>query len=245
MHELAKTASPQVIARVGKDTLELLFGAQGVAPKADIFAEVLRLASAQVHLLAQSRSRNASPARLVALCRLAPGIASFLPANVSAQIGPFGPSRPHALDENAVRREAVVHAVLLLELRGGPEVSESSINRNLWKIERIATDFLTGQFRASGGSDKIRVSPEPVTAKTIRTWVRRYQNDPVWGLYNKPPRQRQSVGRDLMERPYASPADLALTSTLRQDRPSNVVPLPTRVQGRNPTFVPWWLKDFS
>jgi hypothetical protein len=245
MYELAKTASPQAIARVGKDALELLFGAQGVAPKADVFAEALRLASAQVHPLAQSRSRSASLARLAALCRIAPGIVDFLPASVPAQIGPVGPSRPHILNETASRREAVVHAVLLLELRGGLEVSESSINRNLWKIERIAADFLTGQFRAAGGSDKIRVSPEPVTGKTIQTWVRRFENDPVWGLYNRPPRQRRSVGRDLVERPYASPADIAPTSTPRHGRPSNVVLLQPRGKGRNPTFVPWWLKDFS
>jgi hypothetical protein len=73
MYKLANMPFPNAITGAGKDTLELLFGAQGVAPKADIFAEVLRLASAQVHLLAQSRSRNASLARLVALCRLAPG----------------------------------------------------------------------------------------------------------------------------------------------------------------------------
>jgi hypothetical protein len=142
-------------------------------------------------------------------------------------------------------REAVVHAVLLLELQGGLRRTESSINRNLWKIECIATDFLTEQHRALGGSDKTRVSPKPVTAPTIRAWVRRYEADPVRGLYDNPRRHRRPVGRDGDGRWYASPTGPAPWETVGHEVPSNIVPLQTRGLGRNPTFVPWWLKDFS
>jgi hypothetical protein len=245
MSNLANTASPLAMTAVGENTLGLLFGVRGRALSAEIFAELLRLASAQVHLLTESQSLKASLARLAALYRLAPGIAMFLPVNVAAQLEPLGPMRPHARDENANRREAVVHAVLLLELRGVHLGCESSISRNLWKIECIAADFLTVQFRAAGGSDKTKVSPEPVTAKTILTWIRRYEDDPIWGLYNRPRRQPQPADRDFEYRADASPTDHAPRNPSGYLQPSNAVPFETPGRGRNLTFVPWWLKDFS
>jgi hypothetical protein len=93
--------------------------------------------------------------------------ASFLPADVAAQILAIERSCPHTQDEKARVPDAVVHAVLLLELRSGLSRTEGSIYRNLSKIECIASDFPTVEFRVQGGSDKTRLSPEPVTAPTI------------------------------------------------------------------------------
>ena len=212
---------------------------------ADTFATLLRCASAQVEFLAENQSQDTSRARLAALYRLFPAIAEYLPADVTMQVAPIGPSRPHALTEKTRVREAVVHAVLLLELQGGLRRTESSINRNLWKIERIAADFLTEQHRVLGGSDMTRVSPKPVTAPTIKTWVRRYEADPVRGLYDKRRRHRRPVGRDIDVRWYASRTGPSSLETARHEVPSNIVPLQTGGQGLSPTFVPWWLKDFS
>lgn len=245
MKNFALTSSSLAIARMGKDTQELLFGVPGPAPAADAFATVLGLASEQVQHLTDPQSRKTSLASLAALHRLAPALAAFLPANVAAQILSIGRSRPHTQDEKARVREAVVHAVLLLELHGGLSRTESSIYRNLWKIARIAADFLTDEFRAQGGSDKIRVSPEPVTAPTIKTWLHRYEADPVWGLHNRPRRQRRPASRDLERHTDVTRADPAVENKVGHERASNVLPFPKRGQGRNPGFVPWWLKDFS
>jgi hypothetical protein len=160
MKKLAYTTSSMALACVGKDTQELLFGVPGPAPAADAFATVLKLAAEQVQRLTDPQSWKASIARLAALHRLAPALASFLPADVATQILAIGRSCPHTQDEKARVRQAVVHAVLLLELRGALSRTESSIYRNLWKIECIAADFLTAEFRAQGGNDRIRICPE-------------------------------------------------------------------------------------
>jgi hypothetical protein len=245
MKNFALTSSSLAIARMGKDTQELLFGVPGPAPAADAFAMVLGLASEQVQHLTDPQSWKASLARLAALHRLAPALASFIPTDVAAQVLAIGRSCPHTQDVKARVRDAVVHAVLLLELRGGLSRTESSIHRNLWKIERIAADLLTAEFRAQGGSDKIRVSPEPVTAPTIKAWLRRYEADPVWGLFDRPRRPRRPASRDLEQHTDVTRADPAAENKVGHEHSSNVVPFVRRGQGRNPGFVPWWLKDFS
>jgi hypothetical protein len=245
MRKLVQNSSSLAIARVGKDAQGLLLGAQGPAPVADAFATVLKLASEQVQHLTTSQSRSANLARLAALHRLAPALPSFLPTDIAAELLAIRQSCRHTQDKKARVREAVVHAVLLLEIRGGLSRTESSIYRNLWKIDCIASDFLTAEFRAEGGSDKIRVSPEPVTAPTIRNWLRRYEADPIGGLLDKPRRRRRFSVRDPKQRTILTGAYPASENSVGRVRASNVLPFPTGTHGRNPTFIPWWLKDFS
>lgn len=211
---------------------------QGPAPLADALSTVLRLAAAQVQLLGDPRSQKTAVARLFALYRLAPMLAQVLPVGVTAHIGPVGQARPHTKDEKASAREAVVHAVHLLEMLGRLSRKPSSINRNLQEIERIASDLLTLRFRSRGGSKKMRVYPEPVTAATIQAWVRRYEADPVLGLYDKPRRRRVSNSHDHVERLYAVPKDPASRTTFVPEQPSNVVALYARGRGRHPIPVP-------
>jgi hypothetical protein len=152
---MCKNSNPtsiQNLVRVGKDTLELLGGAQGLTPLAHAGSTVLRLAAAQVHLLLDPRTQKTAVARLTALYRLAPMLDRVLPVWITARIGPLGHGRPHALDENAFAREAVVHAVLLLEILGRLSRKPASINRNFQTIDRIALDFLTLRFRAQVGT---------------------------------------------------------------------------------------------
>jgi hypothetical protein len=245
MKNFALTSSSPAIARMGKDTQELLFGVPGPAPAADAFATVLGLASEQVQHLTDPQSWKTSLASLAALHRLAPPLASFLPTDVAAQILAIGRSCPHTHDEKARVRQAVVHAMLLLELRGGLARTESSIYRNLWKIECIAADFLTAEFRAQRGNDRIRICPERVTASTMLTWLCRYEADPVCGLLDRPRRPRGPANRDLEQHTNVTCADPAAKNNVSHKRASNILPFPTRGQGRNPDFVPWWLKDFS
>jgi hypothetical protein len=245
MKNFALTSSSLAIARMGKDTQELLFGVPGPAPAADAFATVLKLASEQVQRLTNPQSWRASLASLAALHRLAPALASFLPTDVAAQILAIGRSCPHTQDEKARVRQTVVHAMLLLELRGGLARTESSIYSNLWKIDCIAADFLTAEFRAQGGNDRIRVCPERVTASTMIIWLRRYEADPVWGLFDRPRRPRRPAIRDLEQHTDVTCADPAAKNNVGHERSSNILPFPKRGQGRNPNFVPWWLKDFS
>jgi hypothetical protein len=95
-----------------------LFGAEGAASDADTFARLLKLGQEQVNRLTH-QSPFGCLARLAALCRLDGLAVWFLPKDVVAWIGPQGSMRPHAVNAKARVREAVVHAVLLLELQGG------------------------------------------------------------------------------------------------------------------------------
>lgn len=231
------STSIQNLVRVGKDTLELLGGAQGLTPLADAGATVLRLAKVQEHLLLDPRSRKTAVARMTALYRLAPMLAGVLPLWINAHVAPFGHGRPHALDENAFAREAVVHAVLLLEMLGRLSRKPASINRNFQTIKRIASDFLTLRFKAQGGNKKMRLCPEPVTATTIKTWLRKYEADPVYGLCDKPRCQRNSGTHHHVKRSYAVPTK-PVSTTIGRQQPSKVVPLHTGGGGRHPITVP-------
>jgi hypothetical protein len=238
---MCKNSNPtsiQNLVRVGKDTLELLGGAQGLTPLAHAGSTVLRLAAAQVHLLLDPRTQKTAVARLTALYRLAPMLDRVLPVWITARIGPLGHGRPHALDENAFAREAVVHAVLLLEMLGRLSRKPASIDRNFQTIDRIASDFLTLRFRAQGGNKKMRLSPEPVTASTIKTWLRKYEADPVYGLYDKPRCQRNSGTHHHVKRSYAVPTKPVSKTTIGRQQPSKVVPLHTGGGGRHPITVP-------
>lgn len=221
-----------------------LLGAEGAASDAEAFARLLKLAQEQVN-----RMLHQSPfgclARLAALCRLDGRVVWFLPKDVVAWIGPLGPTRPHAVNGKARVREAVVHAVLLLELQGELTRTEGSINRNMWKIERIASDFLTEDHRSRGGTDKVRLGPEPVGARTIQWWLREYENDLAWGLCDKAPRRprRANLGHRDHGEPMSSPS--TERGTASSEVPDNVVPLPAQGQVRSAKFVPWWMRDHS
>jgi hypothetical protein len=153
---------------------------------ADAFAQTLNMAAAQVLLLRAPADRRSSLARLTALCRLDQRVAGFLPPAVAAQIGPLGPTRPHAVNSVALVREAFVHAVLNLELRHGMARSEGAINRDMAKIELEASTLLTDHYRAAGKNEKIRIAPAPVSAQTIQRWLKAYEADLAFGLYDKP-----------------------------------------------------------
>lgn len=236
MHEHSNLPLSQTINNAGAATRALLFGAQGPASNADIFATLLKLASAQLHHLTPPYSCDACLAHLAALCRLDHRIVWFLPPDVAARIGPLGPTRPHAVNAKARVREAVVHATLLLELQQGLSRSEGAIYRNLEKIEHIATDFLTNHYRAQGGREKIRVTPEPVSARTIRRWLNNYEGDLTWGLYEKPPRRSHPVSR------YRIDLSDATSGEQGHNVPSNIVPLSFQGKGRAAKYVPWWMR---
>lgn len=218
--------------------------AEGTASDAEAFARLLKLAQEQVNRLTH-QSPFGCLARLAALCRLDGRVVWFLPKDVVAWIGPLGPTRPHAVNGKARVREAVVHAVLLLELQPGLTRTDGSINRNMSKIEHIAADFLTEHHRARGGSEKVRLVPESVGARTIQRWLRDYENDLAWGLYDKTPRRprRDNLGHLSHGEPMSSPStERGIASS---EVPDNVVPLPAQGQVRSVKFVPWWMRDHS